>query len=256
VSAGVDLTARRSRYNGWMQVARDSSFSDSTFRRVPPAVLWLILVTLAASLAGHWLAPYGILIPRLFWSGQVWRLVTWVFFEGAPLKLVFQCLMLYWFGRDLETRWGTRGLIAVYLGFAAATGAATCLVALASPTVMSIGYSGGWALGEALTIAWALFFPDRDVFLLLILRMRGRVLIIATIVLTFLFVIYYGIAFFLPDLFAEGMMLLFMSDVGPSMRRRWERWRLRRRGPQLRIVEDDEEPPPAPPPSRPHRWVN
>lgn len=239
-----------------MQVARDTSFSGFHFRRVPPAVLLLIAITVAASLSWRWLAPIGILVPRLFWSGQVWRMVSWVFFELSPMQLVIQCLMLYWFGRDLEEEWGSRKLVGVYLGFAAGAGAVTCLAALISPTVMSLPYFGGWALTEALTIAWATLNPHREVFLYLVIKLRGRALIAATIGLTVLFAAYYGIGLFLPDFAAELGMLLFMSDAGPALRRRWERWRLRRRGPRLRIVEDDEEPPPTPPSPRPPRWVN
>ena len=85
--------------------------------RVPPTVGALITAIVVASLLGALGRGYGLidvaaLEPLAVWQGQIWRLVTWVFFETDPLSLLFGGLTLYWFGRDLCFAWGPRRFLA------------------------------------------------------------------------------------------------------------------------------------------------
>ena len=69
--------------------------------RLPAVVGALIATTLFCSIVGVIgernglpLIRLGILQPELVFRGEVWRLVTWVFFELQPISLIFACLML------------------------------------------------------------------------------------------------------------------------------------------------------------------
>ncbi len=44
--------------------------------------------------------------PSLVLGGQIWRLLTWGFFETDGQNLIFGALMLGFFGRDLAAHWG------------------------------------------------------------------------------------------------------------------------------------------------------
>ena len=70
--------------------------------RVPAAVGGLIAATVVVSLVavvgkrnGVPLLRFAELAPREVWSGEVWRLVTWVLVETEPLNLLFGGLVLF-----------------------------------------------------------------------------------------------------------------------------------------------------------------
>src|SRR5207253_3309647 len=87
----------RSRFGGRMRLWRFE---------MPFVVGLLVVATFLLSVTaailgrnGIPLGGYGLLVPPLVWSGQVWRLITWQFFELEPIGLIFSCALLYWFGR-------------------------------------------------------------------------------------------------------------------------------------------------------------
>src|SRR5262245_15063298 len=164
--------------------------------RVPRVVGALIVLTLLVTIAGAvgmrngfpLLQQVVLLVPGFVLAGQAWRLFSWVFYEPNGLGLVFGCLGLWWFGRDLYYSWGPGRLLGVYLGLAAAAGLGTCLVArLFWPTLLELPYFGMWPVLSALIIAWATLHPHRDLYVYFVLPLRGRNLILATIGGTVLF---------------------------------------------------------------------
>jgi len=226
--------------------------------RVPKVVGLLIGVTLGASIVGavgyrnglESVVQSSALIPALVFRGQLWRLVTWFFFEMDALGLIFACLGLFWFGRDLCQAWGAGRFLAAYLSLGALTGGAVCLLAGVWPSLMGVPHVGPWALVTALIVVWALLHPHRDVFVYFVLPLRGRNLVYATIVGTILFALLGGITRYLPHFLAQGFAILYMRQ--PFMETLWLklRYRLntrgwRRRGSRLRPVDraGNEEPP-------------
>jgi len=234
---------------------------------LPVPIVVLMALTIVASIGGalceHGGIPVvqkGMLLPSLVWEGEIWRLVTWTFFETSnPFSFLFALLMLYWFGRDLCDAWGNRKFLAVYFGFSVVIGALTCLIGkFVWHPVWFIPQTGGWPISEALVIAWATLFPDREIRLYFVLNVRGRTLILVTIGLTVLFAIYYGVAAFVPHFLAELLMLFYIGQA-----RRWYlKWKMVRLQNQAkRYVDnvrridgrDDDEGPPGKPPTK---WVN
>ena len=227
-----------------------------------PVVKAIIIVTVSVSLgsallshAGIGIAGLGVLQAEAVLRGQVWRLVTWQLFEMDPINLLFACLMLYWFGSDLSRRWGSRRFVATYLGMAAAIGAVTMLVGrFILPSAWSWPYSGGWPLADALTIAWATTWPDRQIYLFFVARVGGRSLVLLTVGLTVLFAIFQGITPYVPHLSAIALALLTMGSWQQSLRRLSVRRRHKQARRYLKAVEEtdraeDEHPPPK-------KWVN
>src|SRR5919199_4061228 len=47
-------------------------------------------------------------------NGEWWRLVTNAFLHGSPIHLLFNMIMLWWFGRLLEGLLGTGRFLAIY----------------------------------------------------------------------------------------------------------------------------------------------
>jgi membrane associated rhomboid family serine protease len=72
-------------------------------------------------------------------AGEWWRLLTSGFLHGSPIHLLFNMLMLWWFGRPLEALLGRGRFLAIYF-LSILTGSAGALVL--SPTNSTIGASG------------------------------------------------------------------------------------------------------------------
>ena len=140
--------------------------------RVPAAVGGLVAAVLAVSIAGAFSRPVrdvAFFSPSLVWRGEVWRLVSYPFLETDPLSLVMGGFMLWVFGRDLSAAWGEWRLIRAFLGLAGGAAAVTSLLALAWPRLQLIAVAGPWPVIDALVLAWALRFPDRQLFYMFVL---------------------------------------------------------------------------------------
>ena len=224
-------------------------------------IAWLIAAVLVLSALGSLLermgipvVSYSVLFVGKVWEGEVWRLLTWAPLELSPLGLVFGCLLLYFIGPDLLRRWGTRRFFSIFFGGAALVGAATCVIGrFAWPEVSTIPHLGLWPMEEALIIAWAALFPDRQILLFFALPVAGRNLIALTIAITVVMAALNGFPLFLPHFLAELAALVYMDVI--SVRPWIARARLamfqrgyKRRTAKLTRVERD--------PGEPPRWTH
>jgi membrane associated rhomboid family serine protease len=185
--------------------------------RLPAPIALLIATTLVASIVGAQSRPIlggGVLIPEGVLLGQVWRLATWVLFELDPLSLIFASLGLFWFGGELVRVWGPLRFLFAYFGLAAAAALTTSLVALAWPGLRALAFLGPWPVVSAFIIAWAVYFPARDIFVYFVLPLRGRNLVYATLGGTLLFALLAGFpsgfARFLPHFAAQLIVLALL----------------------------------------------
>lgn len=162
--------------------------------------IWITIATtlLAAVVPGvaWWLA----LSPDRVWHGEVWRLVTWVFLHGGPMLLVWSCIVIYRIGDDLVGRWGERGLARFLIKVLGGAALVTCGLAWLSDTVWHHMQRCGFAVGDALVIAWARQFPNRVLRLQGLLDVYGRNLILITVAITCAHAIFYGPLAMIPEL--------------------------------------------------------
>ncbi len=225
--------------------------------RIPSTVGALLAAIVAASLVGALGRGYGLveaaaLIPVRVWQGQVWRLVTWVFFETDPLSLLFGALTLYWFGRDLCYAWGSQRFLATFFGIAVLSGVVTVVLArFAWPPLLGGAWTGSWAPLTALIVAWAMIFPERQILFMMALPMSGRVLLWLTLGGTLLYAVFAGVAPYVPHITAQLLMLAYAR--GWSVRGFWQSLRIkgyerraRRRASHLKVVRKQDPP----------RWMN
>lgn len=185
--------------------------------RMPWSVGLVMTVTVVASAVVAFgsrhtgpLFELAALIPAEVWRGQLWRLVTWGFIQPSPIGLVFTCLFLYWFGRDLAGVWGSRRFLRVYGTVLLVAAAGTSLIAQIDRPLLEHPYLGAWALTAAMSVAWGLWFPDRVVRLYFVLPIRGLWLAWGTVAITVLFALYEGWDRHLPELLGEGSILAWV----------------------------------------------
>lgn len=202
--------------------ARGSRWTDRfTFGgRMPYAIGLLLALTVVTSLVvafgdRHAGTPSSLfrlaaLQPERAMKGEVWRLATWALVETSPLGLLFACLLLWWFGRDLADDWGSRRFLGVYAAVALAASTGTCLVSLVDRDVVPQTYLGSWALACAVVVAWGLWFPDRVTRLFFVLTISGYWLAWLVVALTVAYAVYDGWEHHLPVLLTEGTMLAWL----------------------------------------------
>jgi membrane associated rhomboid family serine protease len=95
-----------------------------------------------------------------------WQLITHAFLHGNISHLLFNMFGLWMFGRDVENLLGTRRFLALYFGSVVTAGLAQLYIPplLHAPPVPTVGASGGLF---GLLLAFAVFFPNRKVILLI-----------------------------------------------------------------------------------------
>lgn len=169
-------------------------------------------------------------------SGYVWQLVThmWIHDPDAFTHILFNMLVLYWFGPTLEGQWGTRRFVRNYILFGLCGGLAifatgfffTLITGLQqAPTLGASGAIAG-------LVATYCFVHWRATLGIFSLRFTGRTLLIVFIGIDLLRVL-------LGEPIAVqghwgGMLgaaaIFYHRDLSPSLLLlRFKRWRLKRR---------------------------
>ncbi len=150
---------------------------------VPPTVARLIGINVAIyllqALTGDWIVRGFGLIPALVERGEVWRLFTYQFLHGSALHLGLNMFALWMFGSELEPRWGSRFFLRYYFVCAVGGGILFTLVRLGT-WIPSVGASGAI---YGILMAYAMWFPNRQVYLYFVLPIRVRYLIVFLILL-------------------------------------------------------------------------
>jgi len=166
---------------------------------------WIFLtlgVSIFAMLDGGWLFRWTALAPDRIWHGEIWRLGTWALLELGPLGLILTCASIYKFGGELAPRWGDRRLRRYAIQIILAGGIAAALCGLLSDTAWHSYRAGGWAVGDALIIAWARQYPTSTIQLYGLLVLNGRQLVGFTIGVTLLYAIATSPLLMAPELVA------------------------------------------------------
>jgi membrane associated rhomboid family serine protease len=172
---------------------------------------WLALTLVAsivAALDGGWIVSWAALAPSRIWHGEVWRLVTWPLVETGVMSLLFTCVANYKFGGELAERWGDPRLFRFVRHVVLSAAVVTCIVGV----IPGLGYVhrlGGWAITEALVIAWARQFPERTLSLYGLVALRGKELVQLTLAIAVLFAIFHGVVASVPELVACGAAALY-----------------------------------------------
>jgi membrane associated rhomboid family serine protease len=101
---------------------------------------------------------------------RVWQLVTYMFMHGGLFHLLFNMLALWMFGTELERRWGTPYFLKYYFVTGVGAGALTVLFSLLPfAFAQQVHYSvvvGASGAIYALLLAYAIYFPDRPILLI------------------------------------------------------------------------------------------
>ena len=113
----------------------------------------------------------GLSPQHLFHDLRLWQPVTYMFVHGSPSHIVFNMLALWMFGSELERVWGTRYFVKFYFACGVGAGLLTAVfsfvpVDFAEAVYYSTVVGASGAI-YGLLFAYALYFPDRPILLVL-----------------------------------------------------------------------------------------
>jgi len=109
---------------------------------------------------------------------QVWELVTYMFLHAGVFHILFNMLALWMFGTDLERRWGGQRFLKFYFVTGIGAGILTVLFSLlpfgfaAQLRYATIIGASGAVYG--LLLAYALYYPDRPIYMYLLFPIPAK----------------------------------------------------------------------------------
>ncbi len=151
--------------------------NQPAYRRRPtngsaiPDIIFFLLIANGLVFAAQWAMPremFGLfaLFPLEDTRFMPWQLVTYGFMHSqrTMMHIIFNMLMLWMFGRELELIMGPRRFLTYYMTCVVGAGIVQLLVGVIQDgSAPTIGASGG-VLG--LLLAYGMAFPERRVMLL------------------------------------------------------------------------------------------
>jgi membrane associated rhomboid family serine protease len=127
-----------------------------------------------------------VLVVRNLW---VWQVATYMFLHGGLFHILFNMLALWMFGAELERVWGTRYFLKFYFVSGIGAGLLTVLFSLlpfgfaqSLQNSVIIGASGAI---YALLLAYALYFPDRPIYMYFVFPIPAKIFVLIMGVIAF-----------------------------------------------------------------------
>lgn len=159
-------------------------------RAVRGLLIASVVLFLAQLVAEQWFEyPLSYLlgfVPKLLLEGWIWQPFTYAFLHSGVLHMVFNLLVVWSIGSELEESWGSKFFLVYFfvctLGAAITYGLFTALGISGSTDIPVVGSSGAV---YGFLLAYGLLFGDRVLYFFMIFPMRAKyfVLILGAIVL-------------------------------------------------------------------------
>jgi membrane associated rhomboid family serine protease len=155
------------------------------------------------------------------WTFLPWQLITYQFMHGSFSHILFNLFALWMFGMEIENLWGSKKFIYFYLLCGVVAGLfqlfLTPLLGIAvGPTIGASGAVFG------ILIAFAMLFPDRQIYLYFLIPVRAKYLIGFLIVLNILWLNEPGNVAYLAHLggaFAGFLFIMFDKTIDAPFKR-------------------------------------
>jgi membrane associated rhomboid family serine protease len=175
-------------YYGQQPTGRGFFMGNSLSSAVRMLIAWNVILFLVQLLLPHRLEAVFGLVPSDVTRGQVWQLVTYMFLHsthGLPFHLLFNMLLLWMFGSELEGMWGTRKFVKYYFFTGIGAGITNVVVSLITrENAVTIGASGAIF---GLLLAYGMTFPNRPVLLYFLIPIPAKYFVVLLGILELLF---------------------------------------------------------------------
>ncbi|HEX7674894.1 MAG TPA: rhomboid family intramembrane serine protease [Bdellovibrio sp.] len=243
---------------------RNVSFATAP---LTPAVKWLLIINVAVwfllqvLMEGFMHVPFtslfGLYPGKVIFDFQIWQLVTYMFLHSLQVThILFNMLMLWFFGAELEQRWGTKFFLIYY--FSCGIGAAIlyCVgiwiwaLATGSQTGLIVPVIGASGAIFGLLLAQGILFGERIVYFFMLFPMKTKwfVAVMGLIQLASLMTsgVSGGEVAYLAHLGGIVSGFICLQVKGFMTRQDWKK-KAKNKGRNLRLVVDNEKKSDKPP---------
>ncbi len=150
---------------------------------LPAGVKWLLISNIGIFVLNYlWIMlfdsdPFRIfgLVPfEVLRRGFLWQLFTYMFLHGGIWHILFNMLVLWMFGLDLERDWGTRRFLKYYFLCGAGAGICVVLVAMVRPAEMLARTIGASGAIYGLLLAFGVLYADRLILMMFLFPMKAK----------------------------------------------------------------------------------
>ena len=165
----------RARYEGGGGFALGGSLSTMVRLLIAwNAIFFLAQLIVPRSGGPDWMIASLALIPNKVWSGEIWRLVSYMFLHGGWFHIGINMLILWMFGSQLEAIWGPRRFLKYY--FVTGIGAGITNAVFEPGSGIPIVGASGAIYG--LLLAFGMHFPNRPILLYFLFPIKAKYFVI------------------------------------------------------------------------------
>lgn len=152
---------------------------------ITPAVKWILIANavmfVLTLIAPRLIRVLGLIPEAVFERGFIWQLGTYMFLHGGVGHILFNMLGVWMFGVELERLWGTRFFVRYYAITGLGAGLTMLLMSLlpfaaTAPAYYSVTIGASGAL-FGLLLAFALYYPDRPILVMLVFPIPARIFV-------------------------------------------------------------------------------
>ncbi len=153
--------------------------------RVTPVVRWLLILNIAfflvqmigdTFLGTHLLNIFALVPALVFEKHMYWQFLTYAFMHADLFHILFNMLILWMIGTELEARWGEKFFLKYYLVSGVAAGFFYLAVQLflkgTSASFVPLVGSSGAVYG--LLVAYGIIFSERTLLFMMIFPMKAK----------------------------------------------------------------------------------
>jgi membrane associated rhomboid family serine protease len=211
--------------------------------------LFLLGAVLEAIGAFSLVAILGLSGKGLF-SGMVFQLLSWPLVETQLMGMLFNGLLIWFVGSELEGLWGGRVYLRFLLLVTLGVGLIYCMVGLLfffGTSVYLTPIHGLNGLNFALLIAYAMLYPDRQLSMMMIFPMRARTFCWILVGIQAYFAIFSSVTTAWAHLLAMGISYLIIRFQTQTLIRKVLNSTFpdkKARKNHLYVVKDEEQKPP------------
>jgi len=228
-------------------------------------VIWVVgvLILQGMILRNTLIFDWFALVPsKVVTNFYVWQIFTYMFLHSSGVfHVLFNMLILWWFGAELEARWGSRFFLTYYLTCGVGAGLiylfGTTLYYLITGQVMSMAAPLVGASGATygLLLAFGILFGERVIYFMMLFPMKAKYFVMIIGAVELLTLMDSGMGSQVANLAHLGGIVVgfvFLTIVA--------QWRIRqssggsKRGRRLKLVVDNERKTSGDPSDGPKYW--
>ncbi len=136
----------------------------------------------------------GLVPSKFFDRGAVWQIITYMFMHADLFHILFNMLILWMIGSELEAGWGTKEFVKFYFicGISAALFYLIVQVFFRGTAVNNIPMVGSSGAIYGLLVAYGIIFSDRQMLFMMVFPMKAKHFVFILAGIEFISTVFYA----------------------------------------------------------------